>query len=160
MNMKKKKTLFIDMDGVLVDFVSAFPLLDEKIKKEYKDNMDDIDGIFGLMLPMPHAIESFRKLAQHFDTYILSTAAWNNPSAWSDKLKWVKRYLPKELAHKRLILSHNKNLNTGDYLIDDRIANGVDKFKGQHIHFGQKDFPDWDTVVSYLLEKEGINEKV
>jgi len=148
------------MDGVLVDFISAFPYLDEKIKEEYKDNMDDIDGIFALMKPMPKAIESYELLSKHFDTYILSTAPYGNPSAWSDKLKWVKRYLP--VAHKRLILSHNKHLCAikNSIIIDDRLANGIEKCDAEHIHFGQKDFPDWDTVVSYLLEKEGINEKV
>jgi 5'(3')-deoxyribonucleotidase len=56
-----------------------------------------------------------------------------------------------EAAKKRLILSHNKHLNIGDYLIDDRTANGAGKFTGMHIHFGTERFPDWDSVVSYLL---------
>ena len=28
-----------------------------------------------------------------YDVYILSSAPWKNPSAWSDKLEWVKKYL-------------------------------------------------------------------
>ncbi|NCG08090.1 MAG: 2-C-methyl-D-erythritol 4-phosphate cytidylyltransferase, partial [Verrucomicrobia bacterium] len=59
-----------------------------------------------------------------FDSYILSTAPWGNPTAWSDKLEWVKKHLG-EVAKKRLILSHNKQLNKGDYLIDDRSRNGA-----------------------------------
>ena len=59
------------------------------------------------------------RLKDKYDIYILSTAPWDNPSAWSDKLEWVKRYLG-EVCYKRLILSHHKNLNAGDYLIDDR----------------------------------------
>ena len=146
------------MDNVLVDFPSAFPHIDEETKAKYKDNMDDIDGIFALMKPMPNAIESFELLAKHFDTYILSTAPFDNPSAWSDKLMWVKKYLPK-VAYKRLILSHNKHLcyTENSIIIDDRLANGVDKFRGEHIHFGQKGFEDWDKVVKYLLEKENID---
>ena len=58
-----------------------------------------------------------------------------------------------EKIHKRLILSHHKNLNMGDYLIDDRTANGVDEFKGEHIHFGTAAFPNWDSVVSYLVKR-------
>jgi len=61
------------------------------------------------MEPMPLAIESVKKLAQEYDLYVLSTAPWKNPSAWSDKLEWIP-----------LIISHHKNLNKGDYLIDDR----------------------------------------
>ena len=107
-------------------------------------------GIFSLMEPLEGAVASFKELSKHYDTYILSTAPWENPSAWSDKLLWVKKYLGAE-AHKRLILSHNKNLNAGDYLIDDRLKNGVDKFAGEHIHFGTEKFPDWKTVCEYLL---------
>jgi 5'(3')-deoxyribonucleotidase len=99
---------------------------------------------------MKDSVESFKTLAQRFDTYILSTSPWENPSAWSDKLQWVKRHLG-PVAYKRLILTHHKNLNIGDYLIDDRTKNGTDQFKGEHIHFGSPKFPDWRTVTSYLL---------
>ena len=145
------------MDNVLVDFRSAFPLLDETVKEKFKDNMDDIEGIFSLMKPMKNAIKSFEILAKHFDVYILSTSPWDNPTAASEKVAWVKKYLP-ELAYKRLILSHNKHLNTGHYLIDDRLANGVDRFSGEHIHFGQKNFENWNLVVDYLLKKETIDD--
>ena len=39
----------------------------------------------------------------------------------------------------------------GDYLIDDRTANGAAQFKGEHLHFGTSKFPDWASVVKYLL---------
>ena len=150
-----KKTVYVDMDNVLVDFQSAFPKLSKDVLEEYEDDKDDIPGIFALMEPMPGAIESFKELVQHFDTYILSTAPWNNPSAWSDKLLWVKENLG-ELASRRLILTHHKNLNTGDYLIDDRTARGADKFAGEHVHFGTKKFPDWQSVMKYLRSKEQL----
>ena len=150
-----KKTVYVDMDNVLVDFQSAFPKLSKDVLEEYEDDIDDIPGIFALMEPMPGAIESFKELIQHFDTYILSTAPWDNPSAWSDKLLWVKNNLG-EHASRRLILTHHKNLNTGDYLIDDRTARGADKFAGEHIHFGTKKFPDWQSVMKYLRSKEQL----
>ena len=114
------------------------------------NNYDEVPGIFSLMNPMPNAIESYQKLSKTYDTYILSTAPWNNPTAWSDKLLWVKRYLGK-YAYKRLILSHNKNLNFGDYLIDDRLANGAGDFKGELIQFGSEKFKTWKDVLNYLL---------
>lgn len=64
--------------------------------------------------------------------------------------EWVKKYLGKS-AYKRLTLSHNKHLNIGDYLIDDRTDNGAGQFRGEHIHFGSKKFPDWKAVLSYLI---------
>jgi len=147
-----KKTLYVDMDNVLVDFPSAFPLLSSDVLNEYEGRLDEVPHIFSLMQPMPDAIESFNELSTLFDTYVLSTSPWGNDTAWSDKLKWIKQYLG-ESAYKRLILSHHKHLNVGEFLIDDRLKNGVDKFKGEHIHFGTADFPDWKSVVHYLRTK-------
>ena len=144
------KILYIDMDNVLVDFPSGIEKLSDEFKIKYKDHYDDAPGIFSLMDPMENAIESYNKLSKKFDTYILSTSPWNNESAWSDKLKWVKKYLG-DVAKKRLILSHHKNLNIGDYLIDDRTKNGASDFKGEHIHFGTEKFPDWNSVINYLI---------
>ena len=144
------KILFVDMDNVLVDFKSGINNLSEKDKNKYLNNYDEVPGIFSLMYPLPNAIKSYQKLSKTYDTYILSTAPWNNPTAWSDKLLWVKRYLGK-YAYKRLILSHNKNLNFGDYLIDDRLANGAGDFKGELIQFGSEKFKTWKDVLNYLL---------
>jgi len=146
------KILYIDMDNVLVDFPSAFSELSEDILAEYDSRLDEVPGIFSLMKPMQGAQEAFNELSVIFDTYILSTGPWENPSAWSDKLIWVKKHLGAN-AHKRLILSHHKNLNAGHFLIDDRLKNGVDKFQGEHLHFGTSKFPDWDTVLAYLIKK-------
>jgi 5'-nucleotidase len=144
------KILYVDMDNVLVDFPSGIDRLNEDLKEKYKDNYDEVPNIFSLMKPMPNAIESYAMLSEKYDTYILSTAPWLNPSAWSDKLEWVHKYLG-EVAYKRLILSHRKHLNLGDYLIDDRTKNGADKFTGEFIHFGSEKFPDWNAVTNYLL---------
>lgn len=146
-----RRTLYIDMDNVLVDFASAFPHLSESDLDHYKDRLDEVPGIFSKMVPIPGAIAAFNELCGLFDTYLLSTAPWENPSAWSDKLLWVKAHLGQG-AYKRLILSHHKHLNRGDFIIDDRTKNGVDRFDGQHVHFGTDRFPDWPTVVAYLRE--------
>ena len=147
-----KKILYVDMDNVLVDFPSAFPRVSPELLTKHGDDKDEIPGIFLLMDPIPGAIDSFNELSKLFDTYILSTSPWENDLAWTDKLKWVKKHLG-ESAYKRLILSHHKNLNTGDFLIDDRTKNGADKFQGEHIHFGTEKFPDWKSVVEYLNQK-------
>ena len=144
------KILYIDMDNVLVDFPTGIARITDKQREVFDGRLDEVPGIFGLMDPMPSAIDSFQILASNFDTYILSTAPWENHTAWSDKVNWVKKYLGAP-AYKRLILSHNKHLNAGDYLIDDRLKNGADRFKGEHIHFGTEKFPDWKSVCAYLI---------
>ena len=117
----KLKVVYVDMDDVLVDFQSGIDSLSDEEREVYKDNIDNAPGIFSKMQPLDGAIEGYKKLTEYFDVYILSTAPWNNPSAWSDKLLWVQKHLG-DIAYKRLILSSNKHLNAGDYLIDDRAS--------------------------------------
>ncbi len=142
-----KKRVYVDMDGVLVDYESGFDGTPDELH-----GYDNTPNVFSKMLPLPGALEAFRTLAEKFDVYVLSTAPWNNPSAWTDKANWIKKYLD-DVAYKRLILTHNKALCIGDYLIDDRTANGAGEFTGRHIHFGTDRFPDWDAVLAYLQEE-------
>ena len=145
-----KKIVYVDMDNVLVDFSSGVSRLSEDIVKEYEGRLDEVPGIFALMDPVKDAISSFVQLVEKFDMYVLSTSPWKNPTAAQDKITWVKEYLGKH-AYKRLILSHHKNLNIGDYLIDDRTKNGADKFQGEHLLFGSEQFPGWKEVLAYLM---------
>ena len=138
------------MDNVLVDFKSGIDKLSDQDYEKYKGKFDQVPNIFSLMKPLDGGIDAFEKLSLKYDTYILSTAPWFNTSAWKDKIEWVQKHLSKT-AHKRLILSHHKNLNMGDYLIDDRLRNGVEKFNGEHIHFGTEKFTDWNSVLISLL---------
>jgi 5'(3')-deoxyribonucleotidase len=140
------------MDNVLVNFKSGISRISHADRTKFQGRLDDVPGIFALMDPLPNAIESVERLTPLFDTYVLSTAPWENPTAWSDKLEWVKRHLG-DFAYKRLILSHHKNLNLGDFLVDDRTNNGADRFSSEHIHFGSDAFPSWPSVVNYLLDK-------
>ena len=146
----KKEILYFDMDGVLVDYSSGITQISPEAQKEYQGRLFEVPGVFSLMKPLDGGIDAFETLSKVYDAYILSTPPWGNPSAWTDKYNWVQNYIG-ESAHKRLILSHRKDLSRGDYLIDDRTANGAGKFKGEHIHFGTKKFPTWKSVLNYLL---------
>jgi 5'-nucleotidase len=143
-----KPIMYIDMDGVLSDF--------DKRAKELEEN----EGIKGHRLfkhpnayknlePIEGAIEAWHLLQEKFETYILSTPPWSNPDAWSEKRKWVEEHFGKS-ANKKLILCHNKGLVKGDYLVDDRIANGVADFDGEHIHFGTTGSANWKEVLENL----------
>jgi len=143
-----KPIVLIDMDGVLCDF--------DKRAKELEEN----EGVKGHRLfkhpsaykdlePIEGAIEAWHALQEKYDTYILSTPPWSNPDAWSEKRRWVEEHLWKSV-NKKLILCHNKGIVKGDFLIDDRIANGVADFEGEHIHFGNQDYPTWKEVLTYM----------
>ena len=140
------------MDGVLVHPTLGSDELSNDIQNKYKGIMYNAPGFFSVLKPMEGAIDSFKYLSEHYDTYILTAAPWDNPTAANDKIEWVKKYLP-EVAYKRVIISHNKNLCSGDYLIDDNTRNGVSDFKGEHIHYGTPQFPDWKTIAKYLIDK-------
>ena len=145
-----KKRLYFDMDGVIVDFASALELQSEETLKEYEGRLDEIPGLFSQMKPMPGALEAVRRLNERYDCYILSTAPWNNPSAWSDKVTWITEHLD-DVFHKKMIITHCKHLCKGNYLIDDRDKHGASEFEGEWIHFGSERFPNWGTVLEYLL---------
>jgi 5'(3')-deoxyribonucleotidase len=140
------------MDNCLVDFNTGISKLNDREIQEYNGRYDEHPYIFSYMEPMKDAIIAFNKLSEVYDCYILSTAPWGNPNAWLQKREWVEKYLGNS-AYKRLILSHHKNLNVGDYLIDDRTKNGAGEFTGELIQFGKGDFTSWKIVMDYLLNK-------
>ena len=153
-----KPILYIDMDNVLVNFQTGIEKLDKETREKYQGNYDEVPHIFSKMEPIKGAIEAVNQLAEHYDVYALSTAPWNNPTAWSDKIEWIQKHFGKVL-YKRLILSHHKNLNKGDLLIDDRLRNGVEQFEGEHLHFGVK-YKNWQEVTDYLLDKSTLERIV
>ena len=55
-----------------------------------------------------------------------------------------------DVLHKRIILSHQKDLLKGDFLIDDRPKHGAATFEGKWIPFGSEEFPDWEAVLKYF----------
>nr|WP_320118461.1 hypothetical protein [uncultured Marinifilum sp.] len=142
--------IYIDMDDVLCDFMGAY---NEQIQKcpEMKYPQAQID-FFRTLKPIQGAIEAFHKLNKlpNTDVYVLSAPSEKNPLSYMEKRIWVENHLGYEAVNK-LILSPNKALLKGDYLIDDYTeAKGQDQFEGKLINFGFEEFPDWDAVLKFL----------
>jgi 5'(3')-deoxyribonucleotidase len=166
------RIIYVDMDNVIVDFKTGIEKLSDEARAKYPNDrgIDDEPHIFSKMEAYADSVAAVKQLAETNELYILSTAPWDNSTAWSDKLDWVHAHFGKGLfdektgdvnwLYKRLILSHHKHLNQGEYLIDDRLANGVKKFKGQHIHLTiepdvqpQGDFKTWNEVLKFFASK-------
>ena len=91
-----KKIVYFDMDNVLVNFQSGIDQLSDYQLKSYKNNYDEVPNIFGTMKPNKDMVDLFNDMLEdeRYDCYILSTSPWNNPSAATDKVKWVQKYIP------------------------------------------------------------------
>jgi 5'-nucleotidase len=142
--MLGQKIIMVDLDGVVADYEKArkYTTWEQRNEKGFFENLD----------PLPGAIEAVNTLAKHHDVWFLSTAPWTNVYSWTEKRIWVEKHLG-ELAFKKLMLSHDKSKVIGNYLIDDNLHNGASGFTGYHIHFGSVKFPDWDTVLKFLIKE-------
>lgn len=147
-----KKLLHIDLDGVIADFISAMHSHPLKEIPPYDEHPDTIPHIFRNLQPIEGGVTAVQNLmnSNKYEVYFLSTAPWNNPSAWTDKRLWLEEQFG-DAVNRRLILTHRKDLIRGDILIDDRPNNGADKFQGEWIQFGSEKYPNWDEVLKYLL---------
>lgn len=145
----QKPIIYIDMDGVVADFDKAFPLVAQKTWIQGQERKVPA-GFFENLEPIEGCVEAITKLSEFYDIYFLSTPQWSNPLCWSEKRNWIANHFS-EVGFKKLILSHHKRLNAGDYLIDDIVHKG---FYGEHIHFGKNRFPNWKSVTDYLLSED------
>jgi 5'(3')-deoxyribonucleotidase len=161
-DMTNKKIVYIDMDGVLVDLEKEFDKFfsyNPHLREKFKGCPDHIPGIFRDPPPIEGAIEAVKKLAESgkYELFIATAAPWGNPDSATDKRYWIEKYFNK-LFHKKMFITHRKDLLMGDYLIDDRTKNGAGEFKGELLRFGwayeeQKwnEYPTWESILTKLL---------
>lgn len=154
------KIVYVDMDGVIADFeqgirrVNSHVILNED-NKLANDTVTDIvkaDPLFFQNLPpIEGGIEGVKELMKHYFVIFCSTPMEEVPHSFGGKKEWLNKHFG-EKAYKNLKLTHHKHLCIGDYLIDDRLKNGAGQFTGEHIHFGTERFPNWDSVLKYLIK--------
>jgi 5'-nucleotidase len=160
--MIKKEILYIDMDGVLVDLqeeIRIYFINHPQDIPKYRDCPDHIPGIFRTPPPVEGAVEAIKELALSgkYEMIIATASPWGNPDAATDKRYWIEKYFG-TFFKKQMVVSHRKDLLMGDYLIDDRTANGAGEFKGELLSFGwayeaQKwnEYKTWKQILAKLL---------
>ena len=143
--------LLIDFDNTIVDwhegivrelgeveFVDTYNLYER-----YPDRTDEVMNVihrpgFTLgLIPFDDALRVLKKLAKIHDVYICSATHEDFYHSSNEKLEWIKIHLGKSWLHK-VILTYDKTLIQGDFLIDDKpIIEGVIlEPTWKHVHFG------------------------
>ena len=141
--------VFVDMDGVTVDFdgyAETLGLTGDETKR--------YPGAYLAMNPLTGALEGIRSLIEMgYEVWLATKPPTGVPFAYADKVSWVLKHLP-ELKH-RIILTPDKGLlgDRGDYLIDDRphLAN-CRNFSGTLIAF-----TDSPTVLNRLRRRSRLS---
>ncbi len=144
------KLIYVDMDDTLCEFKQAYlrhkQHFPEVIYPQSQiDFFRDLDPIAGAISSI-HALENSEK----YDVYILTAPSVRNPLCYMEKRIWVEKHLGFDFVNK-LIISPNKSLLKGDYLIDDYAnGKGQEGFEGELLHFGSEQFKSWQSVLQYL----------
>ena len=135
------------MDGVLCNFAKAHA--EGLLKDPTQIYPQSQFGFWMDIEPIEGAIEAFNALSRVFDVWILTKPSFDNLNSFSEKAYWVNKYFGPDVLRK-LIMSRNKSLLIGDYLIDDDVRANQREFRGTFVHFGQEGFEDWQKVLEYF----------
>jgi len=150
-----RKTLLIDLDGVVADWEPAaiehakqlgVSIEEFKEKKLYRG----IKGFYLSLGLITGAKEAIMILDKHYDIIFVSAPSWGNIHCFTEKRIWMENNFG-EWAEKKMDLSFHKGHYIGHFLIDDRTKYGAGEFIGEHIMFGNDKFPNWVSVLKYLL---------
>lgn len=155
------KIVLVDMDGVLADFNKE---LLKRFKERYpnklqipfeqlkthntEDNYEREDreiirniyhepGFVKSLEPIPGGLEAIKEMSSRWDVVICTAFLKKYENCIGEKFEWIHNYLGNEWI-KRMILTRDKTLVNGDYLIDDKPEqNGVCKPTWEHVLYSQ-----------------------
>lgn len=164
--------ILIDMDGVLADFDTEFlqrwrtrhpdklyiPLEERTlfyVKDQYPEELKPLvleilleSSFFREMTPMPGAKEALGEMERlGLQVFICTSPLSAYMNCVSEKYQWVEHYLGPAWV-KRIILTKDKTLVKGDYLIDDKpVITGVESH------------PSWEHILYDRPYNRNINKK-
>ncbi|TKC06154.1 5' nucleotidase, NT5C type [Pedobacter frigoris] len=175
-----KKTIAIDMDGVLADIETHFI---DWYERDYgvKVNREDMLGVlepdgfpdktavkrfvytpgfFRTIPVMPGAVEAVKKLMETYEVYVVS-AAMEFPQCLSEKQEWLQEHFP-FISWRNIVFCGDKSIIGTDYMIDDHCKN-LDFCRGKAIMFTaahnvyqnhHQRVDNWNDVLAFLTAEE------
>jgi 5'-nucleotidase len=174
-----KKSIAIDMDGVIADEVTQLLKWYEKVygvkidpneligrheddvvpEKDAYIKFSKTASFFNTMPVMHGAIKGVKKLMENYEIYIVS-AAMQYPQSMAEKREWLNEYFP-FISWRNIIFCGDKSIIGTDYMIDDHIKN-LDFFKGTTIMFHafhnisfdhHQRVNNWEEVLALMDDK-------
>lgn len=132
--MKKAKILLCDMDDVIADFYKAARC---SSTGRIMEELMWTPRFFLNLEPIPAAQWAITQLEKMgFEVWICTQPLAGHAESYSDKALWIQKYFPS--LYKRIIMTQDKGLKFGHYLIDDNAPKWKEKFEnngGMFIHF-------------------------
>ena len=173
----KRKTISIDMDGVLADIKEHylshyFEETGIRINSEDIIGVDEVDCVpdktavrrylnkpdFFRTIPVAKdAQDVVKDLQTCYDVFVVS-AAMEFPHSLFEKKEWLAEYFP-FISWKNIVFCGNKEIINTDFLIDDHIKN-LTGFSGKSLLFdtfhnvhenGFERLKDWKDVHRFFI---------
>ncbi|NER10023.1 5'(3')-deoxyribonucleotidase [Muriicola jejuensis] len=152
--MNRKKIIYVNIDGILAELESK---MFQQIKSiVHNHNYEFRSAMYEMVPPAEGGVQAVESLLniEEFNVYFISTPIWGDTDAWSEKKEWLCQLFKLKKVRGRLILSHQKHLLRGDYLIDQSWQYGSKNFQGEWIQIGvDPQFPRWKEVMKYLMSQ-------
>lgn len=142
--------VYVDMDDVICDYSTAYRIALERCPEIAFPQSQC--GFFQNLEPVVGAVDALNTMlsSSNYSPYILTAPSTRNPWSYTEKRMWVEKHLNNQYIE-RLIISSDKSLLKGSFLIDDNVkGKGQDRFLGSLIQFGGEKYPDWASVRNYL----------
>ena len=174
LNQELKKSILVDMDGVLVDIYTCFFDLHEKesgIKLTAKDVVGLLEaeafpnqrkwvsspGFFRNLPAMPGSREGLKRLNDEYKVIVVSLAT-EFPNSLTDKQLWIHEHFP-FISWQQIVFCGNKNIIRADIMIDDHPKN-LDFFEGETIMFTQPNNMHLDKIKHRRVSSWAEIEKI
>lgn len=142
--VEDRMRVFLDMDGVLVDFIGRVKdhLLQEGYvleeprgrwhieewtqdpegAKKLINKLVTMTGFWRSLKPLPNALATVHRIQEMgFDLWIATTPFLSAPTCPQEKMEWIKKYLPDLWT--KVVLTPNKGVLGSGLLIDDKVKN-------------------------------------